>query len=200
MYELPIQAPRRWLELADCSQLVSRQRGVPDEVLSATGLNSFFQPAQNRIGAFIAPSPRATRSPARPMTPPTARRLTHNQKFYSTSAKARGVGSNVWEWTSYCVEVGHCECRRMLSAVANAVLSGIVACGPRKRGDKITIGTNRRRLISLTQPHLNVTLVGLPRTIGTQETIAVTHELDKWMLARALDTREGEYQAGAAGN
>ncbi|TIO07784.1 hypothetical protein [Mesorhizobium sp.] len=61
----------------------------------------------------------------------------------------------------------------MLSAVANAVLCVIV----RKGGDTIAIGTNQHRLTSLTQLHLKVTPLGLPRTIGNEETMAVIGEL-----------------------
>ena len=41
----------------------------------------------------------------------------------------RPVGPQIWEWTRYCVHPAHRERGRMLSPVANALLSGIVEWG-----------------------------------------------------------------------
>jgi acyl-homoserine lactone synthase len=75
----------------------------------------------------------------------------------------------------------------MLSAVANALLSGIVERGLRKGADMITIGTNRFWLVGLAQLHLRVTPLGLPRTIGNEQTLAVNASFDKRTVAGARD-------------
>jgi acyl-homoserine lactone synthase len=78
----------------------------------------------------------------------------------------------------------------MLSAVANALLCGIVEPGPHRGVDTNTIDTNRLWLLGLAQLHLTVTPLGLPRMIGNEEMVAVTASFSKRTLARLRDTRK----------
>lgn len=101
----------------------------------------------------------------------------------------RPVGPNIWEWTRYCVEQGHRERGRMLSPVANALLSGIVEWGLDTGVDTIVIEMNPLWLLRLVQLHFRVTPLGLPRLIKGEETVAVTACFDKRTLDRLLETR-----------
>jgi acyl-homoserine lactone synthase len=101
----------------------------------------------------------------------------------------RPIGQNIWEWTRYCVEPAHRERGRMLSPVANALLSGIVEWGLEAGVDTIVIEMNPIWLLRLVQLHFRVTPLGLPRMIGNEETLAVTASFDKRTLARLQETR-----------
>lgn len=103
----------------------------------------------------------------------------------------RPVGANIWEWTRYCVEPAHRERGRMLSPVANSLLSGIVEWGLETGVDTIVIEMNPLWLLRLVQLHFRVTPLGLPRMIGNEETLAVTASFDKRTLARLQETRTG---------
>jgi hypothetical protein len=129
VHKSAIQAPWRRLDLSDCSKIVLQQSVAQDEAFSASGLNSFFQPAQNVNGAFGAP-PGDARNSAGPMMPPTACGLTPCRKLCPTSTKARAVGPNVCEWMRCCVEGGHRERGRILCPFANALVGGIFRAGP----------------------------------------------------------------------
>lgn len=107
------------------------------------------------------------------------------------------VGPNIWEWTRYCVEAGHRERGRMLSPVANALLSGIVEWGLDQGVDTIIIEMNPLWLLRLVQLHFKVTPLGLPRIIGGEETVAVTASFDERTLARLHEMRKASAQAGA---
>ncbi|MGX5843638.1 acyl-homoserine-lactone synthase [Mesorhizobium sp. ArgA1] len=101
----------------------------------------------------------------------------------------RPVGENIWEWTRYCVEPEHRERGRMLSPVANALLSGIVEWGLNGGVDTIIIEMNPLWLLRLVQLHFRVTPLGLPRMIGGEETVAVTATFDERTLQRLRETR-----------
>ncbi|MDX8457887.1 acyl-homoserine-lactone synthase [Mesorhizobium humile] len=101
----------------------------------------------------------------------------------------RPVGPNIWEWTRYCVEAGHRERGRMLSPVANTLLSGIVEWGVHNGVDTIIIEMNPLWLLRLVQLHFRVTPLGLPRIISGEETLAVTASFDKRTLARLSEMR-----------
>lgn len=96
----------------------------------------------------------------------------------------RPVGPNIWEWTRYCVEASHRERGRMLSPVANALLSGIVEWGLHNGVDTIIIEMNPLWLLRLVQLHFRVTPLGVPRIISGEETLAVTASFDERTLAR----------------
>ncbi|RVD30972.1 acyl-homoserine-lactone synthase [Mesorhizobium sp. M4B.F.Ca.ET.017.02.2.1] len=102
----------------------------------------------------------------------------------------RPVGSNIWEWTRYCVEAGHRERGRMLSPVANALLSGIVEWGLHNGVDTIIIEMNPLWLLRLVQLHFKVTPLGIPRVISGEETLAVTASFDQRTLARLREMRD----------
>lgn len=110
---------------------------------------------------------------------------------------ATPIGPNIWEWTRYCVEAGHRERGRMLSPVANALLSGIVEWGFDRGVDTIIIEMNPLWLLRLVQLHFRVTPLGLPRIIGNEETVAVTASFDERTLARLHEMRKAGPQAGA---
>lgn len=101
----------------------------------------------------------------------------------------RPVGPNIWEWTRYCVEAGHRERGRMLSPVANTLLSGIVEWGLHNGVDTIIIEMNPLWLLRLVQLHFRVTPLGLPRIISGEETLAVTASFDERTLARLSEMR-----------
>ncbi|MGX5850582.1 acyl-homoserine-lactone synthase [Mesorhizobium sp. PL10] len=101
----------------------------------------------------------------------------------------RPAGANIWEWTRYCVEPQFRERGRMLSPVANALLSGIVEWGLGSGIDTIIIEMNPLWLLRLVQLHFRVTPLGLPKIIGGEETVAVTASFDKRTLQRLRETR-----------
>jgi len=111
----------------------------------------------------------------------------------------RPVGPNIWEWTRYCVEAGHRERGRMLSPVANALLSGIVEWGLNAGVDTIIIEMNPLWMLRLVQLHFRVTPLGLPRIIANEETVAVTASFDERTLARLQAVRKPGPQGGAIG-
>lgn len=102
---------------------------------------------------------------------------------------ARPNGDNIWEWTRYCVEPQYRERGRMLSPVANALLSGIVEWGLGDGVDTIIIEMNPLWLLRLVQLHFRVTPLGLPKIIGGEETVAVTASFDERTLQRLRETR-----------
>lgn len=102
----------------------------------------------------------------------------------------RPVGSNIWEWTRYCVEIGHRERGRMLSPVANALLYGVVEWGLRSGVDTIIIEMNPLWLLRLVQLHFRVTPLGLPQVISGEEAVAVTAKFDERTLARLYEMRK----------
>lgn len=99
------------------------------------------------------------------------------------------AGPNIWEWTRYCVEPAYRERGRMLSPVANALLSGIVEWGLDTGVDTIVIEMNPLWLLRLVQFHFRVTPLGLPRPINGEETVAVTASFDSRTLDRLYETR-----------
>lgn len=100
------------------------------------------------------------------------------------------AGSNIWEWTRYCVAAGHRERGRMLSPVANALLCGIVEWGLRDGVDTIIIEMNPLWLLRLVQLHFRVTPLGVPQFVGGEETVAVTARFDERTLRRLHETRK----------
>lgn len=107
------------------------------------------------------------------------------------------VGPNIWEWSRYCVEAGHRERGRMLSPVANALLSGIVEWGLARSVDTIIVEMNPLWLLRLVQLHFRVTPLGVPQIIGGEETVAVTASFDERTLARLREMRKASTRAGA---
>ncbi|MBZ9801125.1 acyl-homoserine-lactone synthase [Mesorhizobium sp. ES1-6] len=101
----------------------------------------------------------------------------------------RPSGPNIWEWTRYCVEPGRRERGRMLSPVANALLSGIVEWGMARGIDTIIIEMNPLWLLRLVQLHFRVVPLGRPQVIEGEETLAVTAAFDTGTLARLLQAR-----------
>lgn len=108
----------------------------------------------------------------------------------------RPVGPNIWEWTRYCVEPGYRERGRILSPIANALLTGIVEWGLETGVDTIIIEMNPLWLLRLVQLNFRVTPLGLPKVIGKEETVAVTAHFDRRTLARLRETR---YASSASG-
>ncbi|MER9581161.1 acyl-homoserine-lactone synthase [Mesorhizobium sp. M0276] len=101
----------------------------------------------------------------------------------------RPSGPNIWEWTRYCVEPGRRERGRMLSPVANALLSGIVEWGLARSIDTSIIEMNPLWLLRLVQLHFRVVPLGRPLVIEGEETMAVTASFDTGTLARLLQAR-----------
>ncbi|MER8578485.1 acyl-homoserine-lactone synthase [Mesorhizobium sp. M0220] len=112
----------------------------------------------------------------------------------------RPVGPNIWEWTRYCVEASHRERGRILSPVANALLSGIVEWGLTSGVDTIIIEMNPLWLLRLVQLHFRVVPLGLPQIVGFEETVAVTASFDERTLTRLRDMRKASTQPGIVDN
>ncbi|MBX3576124.1 MAG: GNAT family N-acetyltransferase [Rhizobiaceae bacterium] len=110
----------------------------------------------------------------------------------------RPAGPNIWEWTRYCVEHAHRERGRMLSPVANALLSGIVEWGLDTGVDTIVIEMNPLWLLRLVQFHFRVTPLGVPHMINGEETVAVTAKFDERTLDRLRETRAVSSEVVAA--
>jgi acyl-homoserine lactone synthase len=109
----------------------------------------------------------------------------------------RPVGPNIWEWTRYCVEPEHRERGRMLSPVANALLSGIVEWGLESGVDTIVIEMNPLWLLRLVQFHFRVTPLGVPHLLNGEETVAVTASFDGRTLDRLYETRRGSHSSAS---
>ena len=109
----------------------------------------------------------------------------------------RPAGDNIWEWTRYCVESLYRERGRMLSPVANALLSGIVEWGLDRGVDTIIIEMNPLWILRLVQLHFRVTPLGLPKIIGGEETVAVTASFDERTLGRLYEVRKASPRTGA---
>lgn len=101
----------------------------------------------------------------------------------------RPMATHIWEWTRYCVEPGYRERGRMLSPVANVLLSGIVEWGLAMNVNTIVIEMNPLWLLRLVQLHFRVTPLGIPRMIGGEETVAVTAAFDERTLDRLREVR-----------
>ncbi|TPK95322.1 MULTISPECIES: acyl-homoserine-lactone synthase [unclassified Mesorhizobium] len=99
------------------------------------------------------------------------------------------VGDTIWEWTRYCVEPQYRERGRMLSPVANALLSGIVEWGLSSGVDTVIIEMNPLWILRLVQLHFKVTPLGVPKLVGGEETVAVTARFDERTLQRLRETR-----------
>ncbi|MGJ3261735.1 MAG: acyl-homoserine-lactone synthase [Salinarimonas sp.] len=99
------------------------------------------------------------------------------------------VGSEVWEWTRYCVDSGHRERGRKLSPVANALLSGIVEWGLASGVSSIIIEMNPLWLLRLVQLHFRTTPLGLPQPVGAEDVVAVQAAFDKRTLWRLREMR-----------
>lgn len=107
----------------------------------------------------------------------------------------RPAGPEIWEWTRYCVEPGYRERGRILSPVANALLSGIVEWGLETGVSTILIEMNPLWLLRLVQLHFRVVPLGIPRTIGGEETLAVTASFDRRTLSRLEEMRNSSKPA-----
>lgn len=96
----------------------------------------------------------------------------------------RPVGSNIWEWTRYCVEPGYREHGRALSAVSNALLSGFVEWGLENGVNTVIIEMQPLWILRLLQLHFKVGALGLPQTISGEDVVAVTASFDHRTLAK----------------
>jgi acyl-homoserine lactone synthase len=101
----------------------------------------------------------------------------------------RPVGPHVWEWTRYCVAPGHRDRGRTLSPIGNALLSGIVEWGLESGISTIIIEMTPIWLLRLVQLHFRPLPLGVPRTIGGEDTIAVTATFDWRTLERLREMR-----------
>jgi acyl-homoserine lactone synthase len=98
-------------------------------------------------------------------------------------------GSDLWEWTRYCVARPHRERGRTLSPIANELLSAIVEWGLASGVDKIIIEMDPIWLLRLVQLYFRVTPLGLPKPIGPSEIVAVIAAFDKRTLDRLRQMR-----------
>jgi acyl-homoserine lactone synthase len=108
----------------------------------------------------------------------------------------RPVGPHIWEWTRYCVEAGHRERGRILSPVANMLLSGIVEWGLATNVSTIIIEMNPLWLLRLVQLHFRVTPLGIPMTVNGEEAVAVAASFDPRTLAKLQAVRQGTTGSG----
>lgn len=104
----------------------------------------------------------------------------------------RPVGHHIWEWTRYCVAKPHRERGRILSPVANALLSAIVEWGLDSGVSEIIIEMDPLWLLRLVQLHFRVTPLGIPKHIGNSDVVAVTAAFDRRTLARLREMRGNE--------
>jgi acyl-homoserine lactone synthase len=99
------------------------------------------------------------------------------------------AGTHIWEWTRYCVQPAHRERGRVLSPVANALVSGIVEWGLASGVSTVLMEMNPLWLLRLVQMHFRVTPLGLPKQIGGQDTVAVQSVFDRRTLAKLRAVR-----------
>lgn len=101
----------------------------------------------------------------------------------------RPIGHHIWEWTRYSVAKPHRERGRILSPVANALLSGIVEWGLESGVSEIIIEMDPLWLLRLVQLHFRVTPLGIPKRIGNSDVVAVTAAFDRRTLTRLREMR-----------
>lgn len=101
----------------------------------------------------------------------------------------RPSGPGIWEWTRYCVHPAKRERGRILSPVANALLSGIVEWGLGTGTFAIIIEMNPLWLLRLVQLHFRVTPLGFPMKVQGEEVMAVLASFDHRTLARLQEMR-----------
>jgi acyl-homoserine lactone synthase len=101
----------------------------------------------------------------------------------------RPVGYDIWEWTRYCVARPHRERGRSLSPIANELLSAIVEWGLSSGVDKIIIEMDPIWLLRLVQLYFRVTPLGLPKTMGSSDIVAVVAAFDQRTLERLREMR-----------
>jgi acyl-homoserine lactone synthase len=101
----------------------------------------------------------------------------------------RPVGVNVWEWTRYCVKLGHRDRGRTLSPIGNALLSAIVEWGLENGVDRIIIQMDPIWMLRLVQLHFRVDPLGFPQRMKTGDTIAVTAGFNRNTLRRLHEMR-----------
>ncbi len=94
------------------------------------------------------------------------------------------IGSNIWEWTRYCVEPSYREHGRSLSAVSNALLSGFVEWGLQNGIDTVIIEMQPLWILRLLQLHFRISALGLPQQIAGEDVVAVTAAFDDRTLAK----------------
>lgn len=101
----------------------------------------------------------------------------------------RPIGTNVWEWTRYCVKQGHRDRGRTLSPIGNALLSGIVEWGLENGVDRIIIQMDPIWMLRLVQLHFRVVPLGFPQKMNNSDTIAVTAAFNRRTLQRLQEMR-----------
>ena len=97
----------------------------------------------------------------------------------------------VWEWTRYCVEKEHRERGRVLSPIANELLSGIVEWGIGNNVTSIVIEMEPIWILRLVQLHFKVTPLGIPKIVGSRDCLAVQAAFDQRTLRKLQEMSGG---------
>lgn len=89
---------------------------------------------------------------------------------------------NVWEWTRFAVKTEHRTRGRMLSPIANQLLSAIVEWGLASNVSSIIIEMNPLWLLRLAQLHFRTVPLGLLQKIDGEDVLAVQAHFDQRTL------------------
>lgn len=106
----------------------------------------------------------------------------------------------IWEWTRFAVEKEHRGGGRKLSRAGNLLLSAIVEWGLERGVHSIVIEMNPLWLLRLVQLYFKVTPLGIAKSIGNEEVLAVTASFDQRTLTRLRELRGDEHLAIPAAN
>jgi acyl-homoserine lactone synthase len=101
----------------------------------------------------------------------------------------RPVGAHIWEWTRFCVPSNRRERGRAVCPITNTLLIGAVEWGLECGITKFIIQTNPIWIVRMIQLHFQPMPLGLPRTVGGQDIIAVTVTFDGRTLERLREFR-----------
>ena len=95
----------------------------------------------------------------------------------------------VWEWTRYAVKKEHRARGRMLSPVANHLLSAIVEWGLEHEVSSVVIEMNPLWMLRLVQLHFRVVPLGICQSMEGEEVLAVQAHFDRRALDKLQEVR-----------
>lgn len=95
----------------------------------------------------------------------------------------------VWEWTRYAVKKTHRKAGRMLSPLANKLLSAIVEWGMHNSINSVVIEMNPLWMMRLVQLHFRVVPLGIAQKIENEDVLAVQAFFDHRTLTQLQEMR-----------
>ena len=102
----------------------------------------------------------------------------------------RPSGSQIWEWTRFCVADSHRMRGRTINPVLSALLTGLVEWGLVNGVGRVVAEMHPLHLLTLIQLHFKITPLGLPQPIDGEDVVALTADFDGRTLARLRHSRD----------